>query len=85
METKFIVKTAAASMPNSCWGKYGRVAVLEVVADGPPPKIISARARGVVRVVRTWERLFWGSSSRCAFERARRAAQELADELNEAV
>ena len=28
--SNYIVKTAAAAMPNSCWGVYRRVAVLEV-------------------------------------------------------
>ena len=43
MNTHFIVKTAAACMPASCWGQYRRVAVLEVEV-GTEPKMISARA-----------------------------------------
>ena len=81
--TQFIVRSAAAQMPNSCWGVYRRVAVLEVVA-GVEPKMISARARGVVRVVQTWERLNVGSTARCAYERAWAAAEALAAEMTAA-
>ena len=89
METKtaFIVKAASAKMPNSCWGQYGRVAVLEVRCDaeGRPlaPKIITERSKRVVRIVRTWERQHMGATPRCAFDRALRAAYDLAADLNE--
>ncbi len=80
METEFIVRTAAAHMPNSCWGVYRRVAVLEVI-KGTVPAMISSRARGVVRVVATWERRNVGSTDRCAYERAVSAARAMAAEL----
>jgi hypothetical protein len=78
--TEFIVQTAAASMPSSCWGRYGRVAVLEVV-KGTKPRMISARARGVVRIVSLRDKLHCGGS-RSAFEVALRRARAEADELN---
>ncbi len=81
--TKFIVKSSAARMPPNCWGTYRRVAVLEVVADAPEPRMISDRARGVVGIVRTWERLHVGSTARCAYQVAMMEAAELAAELNE--
>lgn len=68
-------------MPNSCWGRYRRVAVLEV-ETGTVPAMISGRARGVVRVVQTWEKRHVGTTDRCAYERAVAEAQELAAELN---
>jgi hypothetical protein len=80
--TEFVVITAAACMPNSCWGTYRRVAVLEVVR-GVTPKMISARARGVVRVICTWERRNVGKTDRCAYSRAVAEAVEMVDELNE--
>ena len=83
--TACIVMTAAAQMPNSCWGKYRRVAVVEVeLVDGAPvkPKMISARARGVVAVRATWEKLNVGHTARCAFQRAVAEAEELAAEIN---
>ena len=80
---RFIVMDASAHMPNSCWGRYRRVAVVELEPgfDGYP-KMISNRARGVKRVVSTWERQNVGTTSRCAFERAYTDACEMARELN---
>jgi len=69
--TEFIVKTATAKMPTSVKHPYARVAVLEI-EHGAQPKMISDRARGVVRVVRTWEKLSVGKTERCAFRRALR-------------
>ena len=79
--TTFIVLDKAAKMPNSCWGKYRRVAVLEV-EQGSIPAMISKRARGVIRVVATWEKLNVGLTERCAFERALSEAHDLARQLN---
>lgn len=46
------------------------------------PKMISDRARGVVRIVKTWEKRFLGTSNRCAAAKAYMSAQELAEKLN---
>jgi len=81
--TKFVVKSSAARMPPACWGAYRRVAVLEVAVDAPEPRMISERARGVIAVVRTWERRSVGSTARCAYQVAMREAAELAAALNE--
>ena len=80
--TKFVVKSSTARMPQSCWGTYRRVAVLEVAVDAPEPRMISERARGVIAVVRTWERRSVGSTALCAYQVAMREAAELAAELN---
>jgi len=80
METEYIVMDRAAKMPGNCWGQYRRVAVVEVEA-GVKPKMISERARGVVRVVQTWEKQHVGTTERCAFRRALIEARELAAEL----
>lgn len=82
MNTHYIVQAASAKMPGSCWGQYARVAVLEVEEGVQAVSMISERARGVVRVVRTWERLNVGKTSRCAYAVARAEAEELARELN---
>lgn len=82
--TAFIVKTAAAAMPNSCWGTYRRVAVLEVEAGVTDVAMISQRARGVVRVVATWEKCNVGHTSRCAYRLALAEAQQMAADLNAA-
>jgi hypothetical protein len=78
----FIVQTAAACMPNSCWGRYGRVAVLELEPGATSAAMISERARGVRRVVETWERLNIGTTDRCAFARALTEAEAMAAKLN---
>lgn len=82
--TKYIVQTAAETMPGGCWGRYCRVAVLEVDEGIDRASMISPRARGVRRVVATWERCHVGRTSRCASERALAAARELAASLNAA-
>ena len=80
--SKFIIKTSAAAMPESCWGRYRRVAVLEVEDGAPTPKMISTRARGVVRIVRVWEDRHVGKTSRCAYDRALAEAEEMVARLN---
>ena len=55
---------------------YRRVAVVEVDTDimlelrRTEPAAISERSTGVVRVVRTWENLYVGTTPDCAFGRA---------------
>jgi len=79
MQTEYIIMTASAHMPNSCWGIYRRVALVEV-EKGVEPKMISERARGVVRIVRTWENLNVGTTDKCAYRRALAEAKtELAE------
>lgn len=81
--THFIVQSASAAMPSSCWGTYRRVAVLEVDADRTCVAMISERARGCRRIVATWERCHVGRTERCAYERALVEAYDLASELND--
>jgi hypothetical protein len=80
MKTEFIVMTAAAAMPASCRGRYGKVAVLEV-EKGVWPKMISERARGVVRIVSIRQPLHIGGS-RSAYALALNDAERLARGLN---
>ena len=80
--SRFIVMDRTAHMPSSARGMYRRVAVVETdLPEGEEPKMISDRARGVVRLVRTWERLNVGKTERCAFQRALSEAYELAESL----
>jgi len=58
------------------------VAVLEVLAHVNEVKMISDRARGVVRVVETWEARNVGKTDRCAYAIAWNEAQAKADKLN---
>jgi|TARA_Y100000034_G_C6699139_1_gene308240 hypothetical protein len=80
--THYITQTATAHMPNSCWGRYGKVGVLEVEDGIDRVSMISDRARGAIRVVEVWDRQFWGKSNRCAFAIACREAEALAASLN---
>lgn len=78
----FIVQTASAKMPASVKAPYKRVAVLEVADGVERASMISERARDVIRVVDTWERLFFGETDRCAYRVALASAEELAARLN---
>lgn len=78
----YIVKTSRANMPSRCYGVYRRVAVLEVKRGVLEVSMISERARGVVRVVRTWEKRNVGRTEKCAYRRALAEAEALAAELN---
>ena len=77
----YIVKHSTARMPGSCKGRYRHVAVMEV-DPGTVPSMISPRARGVRRIVQTWDRCNVGLTDRCAFRRALAEAGRLADQLN---
>lgn len=80
--TRYIVMTATAQMPSSVRSAYRRVAVVETdLPEGEEPKMISDRARGVVRIVETWERCNVGRNVRSAYARACEAAEAMAEEL----
>jgi hypothetical protein len=81
MKTEYIVISSAAKMPTSCWGRYRRAALVEV-EEGVIPKMISMRARGVVRIVEVHEKLHAGETDRSAFGKAMFALQAKADRLN---
>ena len=76
----FIVMTAAARMPGGVRAPYRRVAVVET--DGTMPKMISDRAKGVIRIVETWERLNVGRGVRSAYVQALTEAEALCKRLN---
>jgi hypothetical protein len=77
---QFVVMTAAAPKPSSCWGNYKRVAVVETNCIDMPKQINPIHAT-VVRIVRTWEMCNVGGA-RSAFAVAKREAEALAAELN---
>lgn len=81
-QTHYIVQTASANMPSSCWGQYRRVAVLEVPIGVTEVARIDTRIKNVRRIVQLWDRLNVGKTERCAYARALKAAEELAAELN---
>ncbi len=80
--TSFIVMSSSAKMPSSCWGRYRRVAVIEM-GNGTIPSMISKHARGVVRIIETWERLNVGKTDKCAYDQALMAADALRSKLEQ--
>jgi hypothetical protein len=78
----YIVMHRSTHMPSKVKAPYRRVGVVEVEAgfEGEPT-MLSKRARGVVRIVTTWERLH-ARGKDTAFTRAMADAQALADKLN---
>jgi hypothetical protein len=81
---RYIVMTASAHVPASWkwYGTYRRVAVVETDLPAPSvPAMISERARGVVRIVDTWERLNVGKTERDAYSKALFEAGKLAAKL----
>jgi hypothetical protein len=80
----YIVQTASAKMPTSVKAPYRRVAVIQVEPGYTEVSMISPRARGVVRIIDTWERLHAGRNggTGTAYARALRQARDLAHSLN---
>lgn len=84
---RHLVMVRAAPMPRNCFGRYVRVGVALVdpaqLPDGlREPRMLSSRARGVVEVVRTWERCHSGKGVRDAACGAIGSARELASQLD---
>jgi hypothetical protein len=83
MQTEFIVMTASAQVSGKArrFGRYRDVAVCEVEA-GKRPKMISERARGMVRIITDSGPVSEGKTDQCAYARALREATAMARDLN---
>lgn len=75
-------------MPAHCWGRYGKIAVVEI--DGRQydegqdcPRMISKRAKGIKKIVWMRRKLHWGGN-RSAMALALDEVYHLAQVLNEA-
>ena len=80
--TEFIVMTANAQMLSSVRSRYMKVAVCEVEA-GVRPKMISERAKGMVRIVTFADKLHAGQGGpRTAYAIAKADAERLCAGLN---
>jgi hypothetical protein len=81
----WIVMTSSAQMPSKCWGQYRRVALVqltqEYTAKDWRPKMLSVRARGVVRLI-DYGHHNVGLTERCAYRRTLKEAEARAKELN---
>ena len=80
--THFIVQTSSAKMPSSCWGTYRRVAVLKVNDGVTKASMISERSRDVLEVIWVADRLYVGTTERCAYQIALAEAEEMATRYN---
>jgi hypothetical protein len=78
----YIVMTASATMPAMVKARYRRVAVCLVADVENPPKFIGRRARGMIEITQTWERLNVGCNVRSAYTRALARAQVVCDAMN---
>lgn len=81
--TKYIVMESAAQVRGKMaqFGHYRRIAVVEVEGEDKP-KMISERARGVVRIVEEWSPMHQGKTERSEYYVARQKAEKLAAFLN---
>lgn len=82
---RFIVMTSTAKMPLSCKGRYRRVAIVEVDRVSLPfgvPRMISSRAKGVLRIVEDLGNLNVGKTKRGAYQKAYSEAEEKCKRLN---
>jgi len=79
----FIIQTATASMPSHVRGAYKRIAVLEVDDGLVKVSSISQHAKGLVRIVKVWDRVHAGSSQgpNTNYGRAMNAATAMRDAL----
>lgn len=78
----YLIQTSSAHMPNSCWGVYRNVAILEVDSIlRRHVSMISDHARGVVEVYRHLGHHHVGSTARCAYQRALAEAERILDRL----
>lgn len=77
----YYVVESAARMPTSCWGRYGKVAIVRTTADAPAPRSIRDIPSRRQRIVALRDRQFAGSSDRCALAVARRCLEQDAREL----
>lgn len=82
-----VLRVSRAKMPGSCYGgsNYYRVAVIEVEEGVDSVSMISKRAKGVRKIVRTWERVYAGQSfpnGECAASRAYQEAVTIMRELD---
>ena len=82
MSSQYMILIRSAKMPSSCWGKYGKVAVVEIEEGfDKEPKMISERARGVKRIVELWDRVHIGKGVRDEMSQVLKEAKELKGEL----
>jgi hypothetical protein len=83
MTQRYVVMTSAGHATNGYGfaGRYRNVAVCLVDADNPP-KMISTRARGMIRMVQQRRGCYVGTMERSAYARACQEAEILTAKLS---
>lgn len=84
----WIVMTASAHMPQSCKGRYRKIALVELKSswDARPynqPKAIDSRNSKIARIIQMGNHSV-GKTERCAYARVLKEAERRASELNNA-
>ncbi len=79
----YIIKVSCAKMPSSVKAPYKKIALIEVEHGVQSVKMISARARGVKRIIAVWDRRFSGKTANCAASRAIARACEMKAEYEQ--
>jgi len=85
--------TSSARMPNSCWGVYRNVSIVNVLHTdfnmGKRPKMLSGRAKSIIKRGGAGQSGVWhlgrysvGKTARCAYQRAIASAQVECNRLN---
>jgi hypothetical protein len=85
MSERFIVKTASAKMPSKCWGRYARVAVIELNEGYGSTPYIKEGIKQVKRIVELWDKCHVGKTDKGEFQKRLKEAHELCAQLNAAV
>ena len=84
MNLKAVAMSACARMPASCRGQYRRAALVIVDTDVCAiPKMISERARGVVRLIDSTGGLHVGRTEKGAWQRKMTNMERIARIINE--
>ena len=80
-----IVVTKSASMPSSCKGHYRKVYVVDISPDAPtgyiPPQVRQG-GKHIISIVRDLGPHNVGKTNRCAFARAVKEAEQIANDYN---
>lgn len=79
---RFVALHSRAEMPSSCWysWNYQNVAIMQTNQTKMPQKIQDS---SFAKIIKNWNKLYNGSTERCAFWRKWKYATQLCKELNE--
>lgn len=80
---KFVVLSSADQNKNSWKWQHPRRRIAVIETNGiDMPKQIHPNHKSVVKIVKTWEMCYVGTTDRCQFARALAEAEDLCEKLN---